>query len=418
MTTVENTARSPLSAQQQATAEFSVPRHAPPATRLLFALLARLAHGEVVLRTPDGLSHRFGSGHGHAGRADLAFNDWRVAREVLTGGDVAFAEAYMDGRWETPDLTALLTVLACNQQALERAFYGHAWQRTLFRLKHWLNANTRRQARRNIVAHYDLGNAFYGLWLDPTMTYSSALFGGDSTQSLAAAQEAKYARILDELALPRGAHILEIGCGWGGFAETAARAGYRVTGLSLSGAQTAFARARIARAGLGDRVLFRLQDYRDLRGTYDAVASIEMFEAVGERWWPDYFRAVAAALKPGGRAIIQSITIADALFERYRKGTDFIQQYIFPGGMLPSPSRFRAEAEGAGLAFADAHAFGPDYAETLRRWRASFMAQLPAVREQGFDERFLRMWEFYYCYCEASFDSGCTDVYQFELIKA
>ena len=416
MTTVENTARSPLSAQQQATAEFSVPRHAPPATRLLFALLTRLAHGEVVLRTPDGLSHRFGSGHGHAGRADLAFNDWRVAREVLTGGDVAFAEAYMDGRWETPDLTALLTVLACNQQALERAFYGHAWQRTLFRLKHWLNANTRRQARRNIVAHYDLGNAFYGLWLDPTMTYSSALFGGDSTQSLAAAQEAKYARILDELALPRGAHILEIGCGWGGFAEAAARAGYRVTGLSLSSAQTAFARERIARAGFADQVEFRIQDYRDVRGTFDGVASIEMFEAVGERWWPAYFAAVRRALRPGGRACIQTITIADERFERYRTQSDFIQQYIFPGGMLASPARFAAAAGAAALEPVNGLSFGADYAETLKRWLAAFDAHADAVRAQGFSERFIRCWRFYLAYCAAGFASGSTDVAHYTLV--
>ena len=416
MTNVENTARPPLSAQASAAAEFPVPRHAPPAARLLFALLTRLAHGEVVVRTPDGLSHRFGSGPGEAGRADVAFNDWRIAREVLTGGDVAFAESYMDGRWETPDLTTLLTVLACNQQALERAFYGHAWQRTLFRLKHWLNANTRRQARRNIVAHYDLGNAFYQLWLDPTMTYSSALFGNDRTLSLAAAQEAKYARILDELALPRGAHILEIGCGWGGFAEHAARAGYRVTGLSLSSAQTAYARERIARAGLADRVEFRIQDYRDARGTFDAVASIEMFEAVGERWWPAYFRAVRNALAPGGRACIQTITIADERFERYRTQSDFIQQYIFPGGMLASPARFADEARSAALEPANALAFGRDYAETLKRWLAAFDSEVDAVRAQGFSERFIRCWRFYLAYCAAGFASGSTDVAHYTLV--
>jgi len=416
MTTVENTARSPLSAPHPATTQLPAPGHAPPAARLLFALLTRLAHGEVVLRTPDGLSHRFGSGHGDAGRADLAFNDWRVAREVLTGGDVAFAEAYMDGRWETPDLTTLLTVLACNQQALERAFYGHAWQRALFRLKHWLNANTRRQARRNVVAHYDLGNAFYGLWLDPTMTYSSALFGDGATQSLAAAQHAKYRRILDELALPPGAHILEIGCGWGGFAETAARAGYRVTGLSLSAAQTAYARERIARAGLADRVEFRIEDYRDVRGTYDGVASIEMFEAVGERWWPAYFRAVRNALAPGGRACIQTITIADERFERYRTQSDFIQQYIFPGGMLASPARFAAAAGAAALEPVNGLTFGADYAETLKRWLAAFDAHADAVRAQGFSERFIRCWRFYLAYCAAGFASGSTDVAHYTLV--
>ena len=224
----------------------------------------------------------------------------------------------MEGRWDTPDLTALLTLLARNHAALELAFYGRWWQQLAFRLRHWRRANTRRQAKRNIVAHYDLGNDFYQRWLDPTMTYSSALFDGDFGQSTAAAQDAKYRRILAELDLPPGAHILEIGCGWGGFAEVAGRAGYRVTGLSLSDAQTAYARERIARAGLGERVRFHLRDYRDETGTYDGVASIEMFEAVGEKWWPTYFDTVRRVLAPGGRASIQTITIADARFERYR----------------------------------------------------------------------------------------------------
>ena len=416
MMLMENTARPLLSTQLRASPYALLPHHVPPAARLLFALLARLAHGELLLTTPDGVSHRFGSDHGAPGRAELTLHDWRVAREVLTGGDVAFAEAYMDRRWETPDLTALLTLLARNQQALERAFYGHAWQRALFRLRHWLNANTRRQARRNIVAHYDLGNDFYRLWLDPTMTYSSALFGDDRTQSLATAQQAKYQRILAELALPPGTHILDIGCGWGGFAESAARAGYRVTGLSLSDAQTAFARERLARAGLADRVEFRVQDYRDVRGTFDGVASIEMFEAVGERWWPAYFAAVRRALRPGGRACIQTITIADERFERYRTQSDFIQQYIFPGGMLVSPARFAAAASASALDPANTRTFGRDYAETLRRWLCAFDAHAEAVRRQGFSERFIRCWRFYLAYCGAGFDSGSTDVAQYTLV--
>jgi cyclopropane-fatty-acyl-phospholipid synthase len=345
--------------------------------------------------------------------------DWRVFRDAMSGGDTAFAEGYLRGDWASPDPAALLTLLTRNRDAIESALYGGFWGGLLYRLKHLLNANTRRGSRRNIAAHYDLGNDFYRLWLDPSMSYSSALFDGDFSLSLEAAQTAKYRCILERLRPVPGARILEIGCGWGGFAEMAARDyGCHVTGLTLSREQLDYATERLARAGLAGRAELRFQDYRDLDGQFDHVVSIEMVEAVGELWWSDYFRAVAAALKPGGRAIIQSITIADALFERYRKGTDFIQQYIFPGGMLPSPSRFRAEAASAGLELTDAHAFGPDYAETLRRWRASFMAQLPAVRGQGFDERFLRMWEFYYCYCEASFDSGCTDVYQFELVKA
>ncbi len=392
------------------------PAGAPPAARILLALLARLSRGDLNLIDPDGRAHRFGKGHADAGRGEVRFHDWQLARDVLTGGDVAFAEAWIAGRWDTPDLPALLTLLAHNQGALERAYYGRAFMRVLFRFKHWLNTNSKRQAKRNIVAHYDLGNDFYRLWLDPTVTYSSALFGGDHARSLAAAQQAKYERVLTELALPRGAHILEIGCGWGGFAEIAARAGYRVTGLSLSDAQTAYARARIARAGLADRVTLRVQDYRDERGTFDGAASIEMFEAVGEKYWPAYFATLRRSLAPGGRACVQTITIADERFERYRTQSDFIQQYIFPGGMLASPSRFRAAAAGAGFAVVNTHAFGHDYAETLRRWLAAFDGAADAVRAQGFDERFIRCWRFYLAYCIAGFSSGSTDVAQYTLV--
>jgi cyclopropane-fatty-acyl-phospholipid synthase len=409
MTSYENTNPHPFPAS-------AAPAGAPPAVRVLFALLTRLARGELVVTDPDGRTHRFGKGREHAGRGEFRFRDWRLGRAILTGGDVAFAEAWIDGRWDTPDLPALMAVLAHNQPALERAFYGHAWQRAFFRFKHWLNANSRRKAKRNIVAHYDLGNDFYRQWLDPTMTYSSALFDGDYTQPLAAAQQAKYERILAELALPAGAHILEIGCGWGGFAEVAARAGYRVTGLSLSDAQTAYARARIARAGLADRVTFSVRDYRDERGTYDGVASIEMFEAVGEKYWPAYFCALRRALEQGRRACVQTITIADARFERYRTQSDFIQQYIFPGGMLASPSRFAEEAARAGFDVAGTHAFGRDYAETLARWLAAFDAAAHAVRAQGFDERFVRCWRFYLAYCIAGFASGSTDVAQYTLV--
>jgi cyclopropane-fatty-acyl-phospholipid synthase len=392
------------------------PNGASPAVRILFALLARLACGELDVAGPDGRVHRFGPGHDGTGRGEVRLRDWRVARDILTGGDVTFAEAWMEGRWDTPDLPALLTVLAHNQAALERAFYGRLWQRALFRLKHRFNANSKRRAKRNIVSHYDLGNDFYGLWLDSTMTYSSALFDGDFAQPLADAQQAKYERMLAELALQPGAHILEIGCGWGGFAEVAARAGYRVTGLSLSDAQTAHARERLARAGLADRVTFRVADYRDERGTYDGVASIEMFEAVGQAYWPAYFEKVRRVLAPGRRACVQTITIADARFERYRTQSDFIQQYIFPGGMLASPKRFLAEAEREGLSLVRSHAMGSDYAETLHRWLAAFDANADAVRAKGFDARFIRCWRFYLAYCIAGFASGSTDVAQYTLV--
>src|SRR5271165_3939325 len=324
----------------------------PASSRLIMALLDRIESGALAFTTPDGVTRRFGSSEAAAGMArtaELHLRDWAVCRHVVVGGDIAFAESYMDGRWETSDLVALLTLLACNQRALEHAFYGRRWRQLVFRLRHLLRRNSKRRAPRNIAAHYDLGNEFYGLWLDPTMTYSAALFDGDMTRPLAAAQQAKYARVLRQLAPSQDAQLLELGCGWGGFAETAARAGWHVTGVSLSGAQTAYARERMARAGCADRVNLRLQDYRDVAGQYDGVASIEMFEAVGERYWPAYFNTVRRALKPGARACVQTITIADERFAQYRRNSDFIQQYIFPGGMLSSPSRFAEEANRAGL---------------------------------------------------------------------
>ena len=269
----------------------AAPARVPTAMRFLFALLQRLETGSVELTTPDGVLRRFGPGgapapHAKAVPAVLYLRDWRVAVDALKGGDVGFAEGYIAGHWDTPDLTQLLTVLAANQSALERTFYGHWWTRSLLRAKHFLNANTKRQARRNILAHYDLGNEFYSLWLDPTMTYSSALFDGDFGRTLPVAQQAKYERMLADLALPAGARVLEIGCGWGGFAATAAAGGHHVTGISLSDAQTTWARARLAAAGMADHADLRIQDYRNVAGTFDGIASIEMFEAVGERYWP------------------------------------------------------------------------------------------------------------------------------------
>jgi cyclopropane-fatty-acyl-phospholipid synthase len=294
--------------------------------------------------------------------------------------------------------------------------YGTWWGNLLYRVKHFFNRNSRAGSRKNIHAHYDIGNAFYRLWLDPSMTYSSALFS-DPLHTLKNAQDAKYRRLLDELQLQENQRVLEIGCGWGGFAEMAARDGMQVTGLTLSTEQLEFARNRLAAAGLSGSAELRLQDYRDADGEFDAIASIEMFEAVGEAYWSDYFSTIARRLKSGGRACIQTIVIADDLFERYRSGTDFIQQYIFPGGMLPSPGAFRKQAEKQGLRIVNALAFGQDYARTLQQWRLAFKAQFPAVRNQGFDEQFIRTWEFYLAYCEAGFRAHSLDVYQFTLEK-
>ena len=394
---------------------FSSPAGLPPAARLLVALLRRVEQGRLVVETPRGERLAFGSGD-HGPAAVLRVRDWRMAARTLRGGDVGFAESHLDGEWDSPDLVRLLTVIAANQAELERAFYGSGWMRALLRVRHWMRRNTRRQARRNIVAHYDLGNAFYSAWLDRSMTYSSALFGDDRAQPLEAAQHAKYRRLLDALALRPGSRILEVGCGWGGFAEAAARAGHRVTGVSLSDAQTAYAQARLVTAGLADRADLRVQDYRDVRGSFDAVASIEMVEAVGERWWPTYFQALHDALVPGGRAAIQAITIADDRFERYRTQSDFIQQYVFPGGMLASVTRLVAEAAAARLRLVDRHAFGRDYAETLRRWLAAFDARVGEIRQE-FDDRFVRCWRFYLAYCAAGFETGTTDVGQYVFVR-
>lgn len=391
----------------------------PATARILFTLLERMDFGALTLTTPDGITRRFGPGGAVGaldGEVDLTLRDWKLCGDVLTGGDVAFAEAFMDDRWETSDLTALLTLIALNQRALEVAFYGRWWRQLVFRAKHLLRSNTKRRARRNVVAHYDLGNDFYGLWLDSTMSYSSALFGGDLSGSLASAQEAKYERVLQQLTPKEGAHLLEIGCGWGGFAECAARAGCRVTAVSLSDAQTAYARERVAAMGPQSNIEFCIKDYRDVAGQFDGIASIEMFEAVGERYWPAYFRAVREALKPGARACVQTITIANDRFEQYRQTSDFIQQYIFPGGMLASPDVFDMHVAAAGLEVDDVHRFGQDYAETLKRWVAAFDANVDKVRAQGFDHRFIRCWRFYLAYCAAGFASETTDVAQYTLV--
>ncbi len=375
-------------------------------TRSVLSLLEGLRHGLLEVRLPDGGSRLFGEGEPGV---VLQVHDEAMFGRVLARGDIGLAEAYLDGQWDTPDLTGLLGLFAANREVLRRAVYG-SWRQLLgARLRHWLNRNSRDGSRRNIMAHYDLGNDFYRLWLDPSMSYSSALYRPGDDGSLSAAQDAKYRRILHRLAAGPGQSVLEIGCGWGGFAELAVAEGLQLTGLTLSPAQLEWARRRVPQADL------RLQDYRDLDERFDHVVSIEMFEAVGERWWPTYFSGVARALRPGGRAVVQSITIRDDLFASYRRGTDFIQQYIFPGGMLPSRSAFRSAAARQGLAVVDEYAFGPDYARTLAEWRQSFETNWPRIAELGFDDTFRRLWRFYLCYCEAGFLAGNIDVVQFEL---
>jgi cyclopropane-fatty-acyl-phospholipid synthase len=350
----------------------------------------------------------------------------------LRSGDIGFAESYIAGDWSTPHLTDLLRLLLVNRQEVEDVIYGTWLGRLAYRLKHLLNRNTKANSQKNIHAHYDLGNAFYELWLDGSMNYSSAMFESPDT-SLQEAQNAKVRRALRMVQIKPGDRVLEIGCGWGALAEMATTEfGASLVGVTLSTEQLQWAQARLTRLGVPAvsekpqaKVThdLRLQDYRDIGvnnaadQSFDAICSIEMIEAVGREYWPTYFNTIARLLKPGGHACIQSIVIDDNFYERYIDSTDFIQQYIFPGGCLPSPKVFRAHARAAGLEVVDELAFGQDYAQTLRLWRDAFLAQAPQVLKLGFDTRFMRIWEFYLAYCEAAFSEGSTDVVQFTLRK-
>jgi len=397
------------------------PTDMPLAARQVLPLLQKLQHGRLHLRLPDGSESVYGQGEQPS--AHLVVHDWGVFAAAMRSGDIGFAESFIAGEWETPDLCALLRVFIANRNALEDVIYGHWWGQLAHRLRHWLNRNTRSNSRKNIHAHYDLGNAFYSLWLDPTMNYSSAWFDGNPMLPMDQAQDAKVRRALRMVNLTPGHNqrLLEIGCGWGALAEMATREwGVDFTGVTLSDQQLAHAQKRLTDQGLGAQAQFRLQDYRDISDpTFDAICSIEMIEAVGQAYWPTYFETVARLLKPGGRACIQSIVIADDYFDRYVRGTDFIQQYIFPGGCLPSPSAFRQQAQAAGLRVVDEFAFGLDYAHTLRLWRERFMQVKPQVLGLGlgFDERFVRIWQFYLAYCEAAFMEANTDVVQYTLLK-
>jgi len=401
-------------------ASFALPSGAPAAARTAFRLLSRLKHGTLTLQLPDGSMQRFGSGE--APMASLRLVNWKVCSAALRSGDIGFAESFIAGDWSTPHLTELLRVLIVNRKEVEDVIYGTWLGRLVYRVKHLLNRNTKANSQKNIHAHYDLGNAFYELWLDGTMNYSSAIFETPQT-SMKDAQHAKVRRALRMAGVQPGDRVLEIGCGWGALAEMAATEfDASVVGVTLSTEQLAWAQQRMARVGAADKADLRLQDYRDIGTTsdeapFDAICSIEMVEAVGREYWPTYFQAVARLLKPGGRACVQSIVIADELFERYVASTDFIQQYIFPGGCLPCPTEFRAQARAAGLEVIDEFSFGQDYAHTLRLWREQFMAQESRVLQLGFDKRFIRIWEFYLAYCEAAFAQANTDVVQYTLRK-
>ncbi|MEO9339114.1 cyclopropane-fatty-acyl-phospholipid synthase family protein [Mesorhizobium sp. SB112] len=384
----------------------------PARVRMVLSGAMQLARGSLHITMPDGRAVLVG-GKAPGPDAALILNNWRLPGRAFTGGTIGVAESYIDGDWESPDVTSFLELFVVNVEAGERVAGGANWlMNTVQRIRHWLNENTRTGSKRNISAHYDLGNAFYGQWLDSSMTYSSALYA-NGANDLESAQAAKYRALAKDTGITSDSHVLEIGCGWGGFAEFAAsEIGCRVTGLTISQEQYDFATARMAKSGLSDKVEIKLQDYRDESGKYDNIASIEMFEAVGEKYWPVFFGKVKECLKPGGTAGMQIITINENAYELYRSRPDFIQRYVFPGGMLPTPSHLKSLGNQHDLSYLRERIFPQDYARTLADWRIRFWASWEKLVPLGFDERFKKLWEFYLHYCEAGFRAEYIDVRQ------
>jgi cyclopropane-fatty-acyl-phospholipid synthase len=388
----------------------------PASLSLTAMILSRLPRGRLDMTLPDGRTLRF-NGKEKGPEAELIVHDPKFVRTVLSKGDIGFAEVFMDGQVDTPDLPALLEYFNDNWEDAGNLAIGNSIARFFAKLRHMLRSNTKKGSKRNILAHYDLGNEFYSAWLDPTMTYSSAIFTSPE-QSLMEAQLEKYRSIARNLQLKPGQHVLEIGSGWGGFAEVAAKEfGARVTSITISDAQHAFATKRMKEAGLEGQVEIVMRDYRDVTGQFDAVASIEMFEAVGQEYWPSYFNKIAEVLKPGGRAALQIITIDDKYFDGYRRRADFIQTYIFPGGMLPSPQRLKEETERVGMKFTTDQMFGKSYARTVDEWAKRFDLAWDRIKGGKFDEQFRRLWLYYLAYCSAGFRTGRIDVGQFVLTK-
>lgn len=384
----------------------------PAKARMVLSAAMKLPRGSLKVRMPDGRAVLVG-GNAPGPDAELVLKNWRLPGRAFSGGTIGVAESYMDGDWESPDVTSFLELFVVNSAVGERIAGGASWLiNTVQRIRHWFNENTRTGSKRNISAHYDLGNAFYRQWLDPSMTYSSALYA-TGANDLESAQAAKYRALAKDTGIGKKDHVLEIGCGWGGFAEFAAREiGCRVTGLTISREQHDFAKERIQKAGLSDKVDIKLQDYRDETGTYDRIASIEMFEAVGEKYWPVFFGKMKACLRPGGTAGLQIITINEAAYDTYRARPDFIQRYVFPGGMLPTPSILKSLGSDHGLAHLRERVFPDDYARTLAEWRNRFWQSWEKIVPLGFDDRFKKLWEFYLHYCEAGFRASYIDVRQ------
>ena len=383
----------------------------------VFDMASDMNSGRLDFALPDGRIFRAeGKNAGPIAQVDI--HNPEVFARLIREGDLGFSDAYLEHWWSTPDLQAFMDWVHADNDDLYDGFPGMGLVRFYEKLRFWLQSNSKRQARKNISHHYDLGNDFYGLWLDETMTYSSALFT-TGQESLEAAQIAKYASMVDQMGVKEGDHVLEIGCGWGGFAEYAAKErGLKVTGLTISKEQLEYSKKRIESKGLQDKVNIKLQDYRDEKGRYDGIASIEMFEAVGQKYWPVYFETIKNCLHPGRQATLQIITVQDARWEVYQRGVDFIQKYIFPGGMLPSPNALKAEVQNAGLSVVKSKEFGLSYSQTLRRWHDVFNAKWDQAAALGFDDRFRRMWNFYLTSCAATFESGNCDVTQITIANS
>ena len=381
-----------------------------------FGVTKKGQNGCIDFVLDDGRTFR-AEGPGTGPVCEIQIHDSGIFERLLREGQLGFCDAYLDGQWSTPDLQAFMDYIHADNDEVFDSFPGQKLVQFYERFRFWLQGNSKGQARKNISYHYDLGNDFYGLWLDKTITYSSAIFE-TGKESLEDAQTAKYASMVDQMGVNAGDHVLEIGCGWGGFAEYAAKErGLSVTCLTISKEQIKYAQNRINSAGLQNLVKFKLQDYRDETGVYDGIASIEMFEAVGEKYWPSYFQTVHDRLKPGGQATLQIITVRNDRFEIYRKSVDFIQKYIFPGGMLPSPLVLGQQAEAAGLRVVKSIEFGKSYSQTLRRWHDTFNEKWDHVLDMGFDDRFRRMWNFYLTSCAATFHYGNCDVTQITISK-